>query len=40
MLIEMIPIAAWMASSTISRFRAMWARSATPYTTVESPTAR
>ena len=40
MLIEMIPIAAWTASSMVSRFWAMCLRSPTPCTTVEIPTAR
>src|SRR5947207_2718950 len=40
MLMLMTPKAAWMASSTVARFRRMCFRSPTPYTTVDSPTAR
>ncbi len=40
MLMPMIDIAAWMPSSIVSRFQRMCLRSATPYTTVDMPTAR
>src|ERR1700724_115658 len=40
MLMLMTPMAAWMASSMMSRFCWICLRSPTPYTTVESPTAR
>src|SRR5207244_11380574 len=40
MLMLRTPMAAWIASSTVCRFRSMCLRSATPYTTVDRPTAR
>ena len=40
MLMEMIPIAAWIASSRVSRFPSMSFRLPTPWTTVDRPTAR